>query len=601
MGVLVQVEQLSKSYGTHILLDGASLSIAEGQKIGCIGRNGAGKTTFLKIMIGELKADQGRVIHHPGLRLGYLDQHQQFAEGETGKEFLLRMSEKPDWECAKLASQFQLTANHLELRATELSGGYQMRLKLTAILLKDPNLLLLDEPTNFLDLSTVLLLERFLQNFKYSCLIVSHDREFLKNTCTHTLEIERGQLSLYPRDIEEYMAFKEEQLEYQKNFNKNVEAQRKHLQAFVDRFRAKASKATQAQSKLKQLQRLETIEIGHSLKTVRIHIPQVERKKSFSLRTSHLTIGYADRAIAREIEFEVQRGDHVAIVGENGQGKSTFLKTIAGELEPLEGSFCWGNRMSIAYYAQHVMQMLHDNDTVGNYLERSAGDGVVREEVLRMAGNFLFSVDDLTKHISVLSGGERARLCLAGILLRRPDVLLLDEPTNHLDFETVEALGEALAEFNGTIFFISHSRTFVHQIANTMIEVQSGEVKRYPFTYEEYVYHLRERLGAMRQDISEEVTDTISEKRQLFEEIAELRKQIKKMEKALEEYGKEKAELMQAFLDHPLEYSRERTERLNTIETVLRHTEDQWLEHQTKLQQAEDKRMYLQETEKDLS
>ena len=189
MSVLLHFQELSKSYGTHVLLDQASLSVSEGQKIGCIGRNGAGKTTLLKMLVKELKPDSGEIVHHPTLRLGYLDQHQQFDGEETGMTFLTRTSGKPRWECAKLASQFHVTPPQLDVPATTLSGGYQMRLKLSAILLRDPNLLLLDEPTNYLDLNTLLLLERFLQNFRGSFVIVSHDREFLKNTCTHTLEV----------------------------------------------------------------------------------------------------------------------------------------------------------------------------------------------------------------------------------------------------------------------------------------------------------------------------------------------------------------------------------------------------------------------------
>ncbi len=591
MSVLLHFQDLSKSYGTHVLLDQASFSVSEGQKIGCIGRNGAGKTTLLKMMVKELKPDRGEIVHHPNLRLGYLDQHQQFEGEETGMAFLIRSSQKPSWECAKLGSQFHVLPPQLDVPATTLSGGYQMRLKLTAILLRDPNLLLLDEPTNFLDLNTLLLLERFLQDFRESFIIVSHDREFLKNTCTHTLEVERGKLSLYPRDIEEYFAFKEEQQVYQQNENKNMEAKQKHLQAFVDRFRAQSSKATQAQSKLKQLHRLQKIEIAHPLRRVRIHIPQVDPKKSFAIRTNHLSIGYPERTIAGEIEFEILRGDHVAIVGENGHGKSTLLRTFAGLLQPLDGSFCWGNRMSVAYYDQHVHRMLHEQDTVGNYLERIAAQELTREDVLRMAGNFLFSIDDLTKSISMLSGGERARLCLAGILLQKHDVLLLDEPTNHLDFETVEALGEALHAFRGTIFFISHSRTFVHQIANTILEVGDGQVKRYPFTYDEYVYHLQKDLGTLSTNKEENEEQPVSEKQRLHEEIVNTKKQIKKLERHLVEYGEDKQKILTEFLADPTEYSRERNARLNTIETVLKHAEDQWIELQTRLGILEDKKI----------
>ncbi len=590
MGVLLQIDNIHKSHGTHVLLDGATLSISEGEKIGFIGRNGAGKSTLLRIIVGEEQADGGTVIKHPSLRLGYLEQHEHFLPEETVLEHLERKSHKPEWECAKVAAQFQLKKERLMMPALSLSGGYQMRVKLAAMLLTDPNLLLLDEPTNYLDLQTLLLLEQFLRGFRGAFVIVSHDREFLKNTCTHTLEIERGDLFLYPRNIEEYLAFKEEEIERKIRENRNIETQQKHLQTFITRFRAKASKATQAQSKMKQLAKLRKIEIAHPLKNVRIHIPQVEMRKSFAVRATHLAIGYPDKRVAEEVHLEIQRGDHVAVLGENGMGKSTLLKTLAGLLDPLEGTFCWGNKLRVAYYAQQVQTMLHPKETVGVYLERSAASGVTKEDLYKMAGDFLFSIEDLDKQIAVLSGGERARLCLAGILLGRFDVLILDEPTNHLDFETVEALGDALRRFRGTILFTSHSRTFVNLLATHILEVKDGTIRFYPDTYEAYVYFLQQTMDLLpRRKDGDEETDETEEgqrtKKERYALLQEKRKALKKIETLMNDYAKEKERLMQTYTEQPTVYSRERDVKLHTIETVLRHTEDEWIKAEAEIEE----------------
>ncbi|MCR4256778.1 MAG: ATP-binding cassette domain-containing protein, partial [Candidatus Uhrbacteria bacterium] len=489
-------------HGPRVLFEDASVSISDGDKIGFIGRNGAGKSTLLHLIVGAEKQDAGEIVIHPACRLGYLKQHEDAREGETVIDYLQRVSDKEEWACAKMAGRFDLKKARLHLPYESLSGGYRMRVKLAAMLLHEPNLLLLDEPTNFLDLQTQLLLERFLQEWNGAFVIVSHDREFLRNTCEQTLEAERGKLFLFPRPIDEYLAFKEEKLALDVKYNQNVEAQKKHLEAFINRFRAKASKATQAQSKMKQLRKLKTIDIASALKTVKIRIPAVDHRKQFAVRTLRLAIGYHDFVVAKDISFEVDRGERVAILGENGKGKSTLLKTLAGKIETLDGTFTWNNRLTLGYYDQHAPDALYPADTVGSYLERVALPGTEKEDVMRMAGDFLFPKDDLEKTITMLSGGERSRLVLAGLLLSRPEVLLLDEPTNHLDLETVEALGNALRRWNGTVLLISHSRTFVNLVATRILDVRDlpdrqagGTVRSYPGTYEEYVYDVAKEEG----------------------------------------------------------------------------------------------------------
>lgn len=582
---LLQVKGLMKAYGLHRVLDGVDLVVSEGQKIGLVGRNGAGKSTLLRIMAGLEEADGGEVSPGRGLRLGYLQQHEDFQEGETVLEYLERVSGKPEWQCAKLAGQFQIKHERLRTEVLSLSGGYRMRVKLASVLLHEPTLLLLDEPTNYLDVQTQLLLEAWLRDYRESFIVVSHDREFLKSVCTHTVELERGKATSFPQGIELYLAWKEERIQEKERFNENVEAQQKHLLQFIDRFRAKASKATQAQSKLKQLRKLQTIEIEQPLKTVRIHIPQVEHRTTFALRTCHLSIGYGERSVATEIEVEIQRGERIALVGENGQGKSTFLKTAAGVIAPLAGTCTWNNRLRIGYYAQQVHEALDPRETVEGYLEQRTGALVTREDVLRMAGNFLFTQDDLSKQISVLSGGEKARLCLAGLLLMRPDVLLLDEPTNHLDMETVEALGESLSRWRGTIVFVSHSRTFVHLLATALFEVREGTIRRDIRPYDEYIADTRLELvpDAGRALVEEEKRL----KQERYEKIQMLKRELRKVEKQLETSSLQKQALLQAFAERPLEIAPEQARAFNTLETVLAHTESEWLRLQAALEELE--------------
>lgn len=588
MSTVFQLQGISKSFGPRILFDKATATFSEGQRIGFIGANGAGKTTIMKMIMGDEAPDSGAVVRYPNTRLGYLEQNETFPEGETVIEYLLRMSTCESWECAKTASRFDLTSEHLDLPFLSLSGGYQMRVRLTAIFLKDPNFLLLDEPTNYLDLQTILLLEEVLRSYRGALLLISHDREFLKNTCTHTLELEHQALTLFTGDVEAYFTEKEARLEQTKRYNRKVQLQQRHLKSFVDRFRYKASKATQAQSKLKQLEKLKEIEIAHSIRTVRIHIPDVPQKQTFALDCKDLSVGYQEnRPVLHDINLEIKRGEHMAVVGENGKGKSTFLKTIAGELSLLSGRYKWGHNIRVAYYAQHVPQMLPVNGTVESYLVSVAG-ATLTEDVLRMAGNFLFSKDDLEKPISILSGGERARLCLAGIFLGQNDVLLLDEPTNHLDFDTVEALGEALAEFSGTVIFVSHSRTFVSEIATTILEIKDGHAIRYPYPYEVYVYETKthETFVMPKEDALPLPHDHpfLREKAEIHVDLQKEKRLLKSSEATLEKLTIEKQVIYKTFENGHTDMKGEKGKRLKEIDAELIELESDWFAIQDRIE-----------------
>ncbi|MEM9943181.1 MAG: ABC-F family ATP-binding cassette domain-containing protein, partial [Planctomycetota bacterium] len=494
MAVLFQIRNAYKSYGDQVLLDNAEAVITDDAKIGFVGRNGAGKSTLLKILLGEEELDAGEIIKHPRLRVGYLRQHDPFQEGESAMDFLMRDSEQPDWKCGEIAGNFEIKGDYLFGPVKDLSGGWQTRVKLAALLLHEPNLLVLDEPTNFLDLRTQILLENFLTAFRESCLIVSHDRAFLKATCQHTLDLSRGKLTMYPGQIDKFLEYQKEIRDQAIRENKATITKAKQLEKFIAKNRAGANTASQARSKQKQLDRLQLNEIATEEQTAHIQAPIVQPRQGAAVRCSDLTIGYPDHRVAEKINIEIEHQQRAAIVGDNGQGKTTLLRTLVGSLEKIEGEIRWGHHCKIGTYAQHVYTTLPPEDTVLEYLEYQSMKGTTDQQILAVAGSLLFRDDHVNKRVKVLSGGERARLCMAGLLLGDYNILVLDEPGNHLDVETVEALAEALLEYQGTVVFTSHDRHFMKRIATNIIEVRDQAVKNYMGDYDAYLYYINREI-----------------------------------------------------------------------------------------------------------
>src|SRR3954453_1306344 len=496
MPIVLQLTDAYKRHGDQALLDGASCALPDDQKIGLIGRNGSGKSTLCRILLGEEELDKGEVVRGRNSKLGYLQQPDPFQGEETVREFLMRDSGQPDWRCGEVAWQFQFPDAMLDRPVRELSGGWQTRTKLASLLLHDPNLLILDEPTNFLDLRTQMLLEHFLENFRGGCLIVSHDREFLKKTCSHTLELSRGQLTMYPGNVEAYLANVEERQEHDRRVNATTLSKRRQLETFIAKNRARASTATQAKSKAKQLERLELLHVAGPESSVRFKFPDIEARQGPAVRTKDLSIGYPDRTIASEIHVEMDDGTRIGIIGDNGQGKTTFLRTICGSIDPLAGDVIWGYGCQVRVYAQHVYTSLPEQKTVLEYLEYQAVPGTFTQQIKDVAGSLLFSGEMVEKRIKVLSGGERARLVLAGLLLQKNNVLVLDEPGNHLDVQSGKALAEALIGYGGTVIFTSHDRHFMHRVATHVVEVRAGKVASYPGDYDEYVYRVQNEIDS---------------------------------------------------------------------------------------------------------
>lgn len=534
---LLQLNSGHKSFGHQTLFEEATFSINEGEHVGVIGPNGAGKTTLFKILIGQEDLDSGTIVKSRNLRLGYLSQHDEWAPGETGNSYLERVCTIPVWQAKEKGGALQVSEEVFAKEILTLSGGYRMRLKLIGLLGKDPNLLMLDEPTNYLDLETTLLLERFLQSYEGAFLLISHDREVLRRTTDQTLEIEAGEIIKFSGNIDDYFEQKEllrSQLEAQVQ---NQAAKRKAVMEFVTRFGAKATKAKQAQSRLKSLERMEVIDVKPVPVRAAIKIPAPAPVGKSVLRLEKAQFSYGEKTVLKEVSLEIKRGDHVAVVGLNGAGKSTLLKGLAGTLVPVKGQRILGYQVEVAIFNQHVVEVLNPEQTVFQALEDVASTDVTSQEIRNMAGSLLFSSAAIEKKIRVLSGGEKSRVALGRILLQKVPCMLLDEPTNHLDFQTVEALTQALNAYEGTLIVVSHDRSFIRRIGTKILEVSKGQVNLYPGTYDEYVWSLQQNLAA------EEVADDKAPKKLPVKKAADVKTKHRQIEKEIVSVEKRLADL----------------------------------------------------------
>lgn len=603
---LLQLQNGNKSFGLKTLFDRARLSINEGEHIGVIGPNGAGKTTLFKILVGLDTLDQGEIIRSTKLRIGYLEQEAHEPINKSAEEYLEETATKPLWELKALGKSLGLSDSHFAQTFHQLSGGYRMRMKLLALIGREPNLMLLDEPTNFLDLESVMALENFLQSYEGAFLLISHDREFLRRTTDHTLEVEQGEITKFPGNIDDYFEQKAMLREVLEAQVAHQEAKRKHIEDFVARFGAKATKAKQAQSRLKALEKMEKIEIRDLPVRAKIRIPEPIHTGKESLRLENADLGYETNTILRGVNLRLERGAHLGVVGFNGVGKSTLLKSLGGRLPLLQGKRELGHQVSLSYFAQHVAEELRPGASVLDCLTEAAHPDIKHQEILNLAGSLLFGGDDVHKPVSVLSGGEKSRVALGQILLKRSPLLLLDEPTNHLDFDTVEAMTEALRDYKGTVIVVSHDRGFIGRIANKILEIRDGRVELYPGTYDDYLWSLER--GALKELLKKPVSttttaersdtpsQTLSEKstpvpigkdqtRRYQAEAKELQKQITKAETTLSKLLSLQDELNSAL--SPANAT-ETAEKLGRVYEDIQATENKLLEMMEKLAEAED-------------
>jgi len=580
---LLQLQGGYKSYGTKVLFQDAAFSVNEGDHVGVIGPNGAGKTTLFKVLLGEEYLEKGSIIKARKLEVGYLSQHDLWEEGETGLSFLERNTKIPIWEVFSQLEQFQITEDILARPLATLSGGYRMRIKLLSLLSQEPNLMLLDEPTNYLDLETTLILEKFLQKYQGTFLLISHDREFLRRTTDHTLEVEQGEITKYNGNIDDYFDQKQLMREQLESQAQSQHEKRAKILDFVARFGAKATKAKQAQSRLRTLEKMENIEIKPLPLISRIKIPAPAKtgKKIFSLES--VKLGYGEKEILRDINLHVARGEHIAVVGFNGAGKSTLLKALAGKLKPLEGKMEWGDGVELAYFAQHVVEALDSGDTVLEAFSKDAHPGVLPQQILDLAGSLLFSGDDVKKKVSVLSGGEKSRVALGKVLLKRAPCLVLDEPTNHLDFQTVEALTEALRAYEGTVLVVSHDRGFVSRVAGKIWEVAAGKVHAYLGSYDEYVWSVQKFVAApmAKKEVKPELRTEQNkfnwkeERKKLDRALRMTQKKISDLEAQIVKDEKKLQLLNEEVARNP---EREKIQKLSELGANIAKTESEWLE-----------------------
>jgi ATP-binding cassette subfamily F protein 3 len=554
---LIQLQHGSKAYGARALFSDASFSINENEHVGVIGPNGAGKTTLFRALIGEETLDSGQIIRSRQLRIGYLSQHDDWLPEETIEAFVERDAHLPIWELKGLARGLGLKEEDFAKPMSSFSGGYRMRAKLLRLLGQKPNLMLLDEPTNYLDLETLMVLEKFLQDFRGAFLLISHDREFLRRTTDHILEIENGDVTKFNGTIDDYFEQKSllrAQLEARAF---SIEEKRRQILDFVTRFGAKATKASQAQSRLKSLERLEPIEVNPLPVTAKIRIPPPAKTGKVVFKFQNVNLGYGEKRILEGVNLQIISGDHLAIVGLNGAGKSTLLKGLAGRLEPQSGTIEQGYGATFAYFAQHVAEELRPEETVLLALQRKAHPEVVPQQILDLAGALLFSGDAIQKPVRILSGGERSRVALGQVLLQKAACLILDEPTNHLDFQTVEALTQALQAYEGSIVVVSHDRSFIRRIGTKILEIHNGKANLYPGTYDDYVWSLEKGAYATLHN-TEKTTTAVPQTEQNEKASFNYKERKKPLDRRLKQL-----ETIIADTDRKLVENHERLNKLN--------------------------------------
>ncbi|MGD8859408.1 MAG: ABC-F family ATP-binding cassette domain-containing protein [Myxococcales bacterium] len=553
---LAVFEHVSLHFGKKTIVDDLDLRIGPEDRIGIVGPNGSGKTSLMRMLAGEQAPDGGRVRKRNGMRLGYLPQdiaitveknlidfvrasvegrqsldaeiarcEKELADIQAGKhrrsddqdisdeELLMEVAERladlherathfdmhyTEHEATRILAGLGFVTADLKRPIAELSGGWKMRAVLASLLFQKPDLLLLDEPTNHLDMPSVAWLSDFLQAYGRAFMLICHDREFLNEQIRRVVSFEPEGVRQYSGNYDKYVAQRAEEEIILENKAKNLAREREQAERFINRFRAQANKAKAVQSRIKQLEKMESVELYQKRKVMRFKFPPCARSGAESVTLKGLGKRYGDHPVLSDVNLTVRRGDKIGIIGVNGAGKTTLLRMIAGEIEPSAGSVELGHNVKAGYYAQHHAETLHPDDTIYDTVYREDEDSSVTR-VRTILGAFLFSDDDVDKKIGVLSGGERARVALARLLINPGNLLMMDEPTNHLDLASSEALAESLESYDGTLIFVSHNRSFVRRLATRIWNVADGHVETYPGTLDEYMDSWRARIEAEQQ------------------------------------------------------------------------------------------------------
>ncbi len=575
---MLTISNLSFYFGGRPIFDGANLQIKPKDKIGLIGLNGMGKSTLLRLIVGEYQPDAGSISKAGDCSIGFLNQdllsyqtqdsilavamqafeRENYLQIEIDKvlhemevdykdelvDKLGRLREEFDHlggytiqsKAEEILEGLGFRTEELQKPLKEFSGGWRMRVMLAKLLLQKPALLLLDEPTNHLDLPSIQWVEKYIQNYENAVVVVSHDREFLDNVCNTTVEVTGAKLVSYSGNYSFYVEEKALRNEIQKGAYENQQAQIRQTERFIERFKAKATKARQVQSRVKALNRMDIIDDVIDA-TARVHFKFKfgvnPGRNVFSLE--NVNKAYGEKVILKNSTAIIERGDKIALIGANGKGKSTLLRIIAGD-ESVDGERKLGHNVNFSFFAQHQMESLHLEETLLEELKYADG-GKSETELRSVLGCFLFNGDDVFKKIKVLSGGEKSRVALAKVLISEANFLLLDEPTNHLDMQSVNILIQALEQYEGTYVVVSHDRHFVSQVANKIWYIEDYEIKEYPGTYDEWEewYEENRKSAASNQQAAVSSLQPVKKAETATNKSAANANQIKKLEREISE------------------------------------------------------------------
>ena len=592
---MIDLINLSEQFTGEYLFNDVNLRINPDDKIALVGSNGSGKSTLLNIISGKREPDGGSVRIPKNYRIGYLPQElinlrgkelftevkesldevnklqrreeelqnalQNISDENARDEILLELGEvhhklidegfyKTDAEIKKILSGLGFSESDFEKRTEEFSGGWQMRIELAKILLANNNCILLDEPTNHLDIDSLQWLISFLQNFKGELLIVSHDRYFINKVTNKTLEIYNKKVNFYKGSFDDYLKFKEERKKRLIEEKKQQQREIAQTEKFIERFRYKNTKAKQVQSRVKQLEKMERIEIPDEENKISLRFPNPPRSGTVPIELINVAKAYGENKVIDNFSFQFERNDKVAFLGPNGAGKSTLAKLIAGIIDPNNGEVKIGHNVFISYYAQEVTDNLNLDETI---LESVAAVSPEHTEgqLRSLLGSFLFTGDAVNKKIKILSGGEKSRVALCRIMLTKANVIVLDEPTNHLDFDSKKILQEALIHFEGTLVIVSHDVEFLGPVANKILEIRPNKITAYPGDVDYYLYKKNEEEKNRAEESKIIKNENISSKKEIkrleaekrqqkFKETKELKFQIDKLEEKIEELENEK-------------------------------------------------------------